>query len=59
VSLVAIAYDPAKDFAPVSMLGSSPFVLAIHPGVPAQTVQELIALAKAKSWRHPRRKRGR
>jgi tripartite-type tricarboxylate transporter receptor subunit TctC len=47
-SLVAIAYDPVKDFAPVSMLGSSPFVLALYPGVPAQTVQELIALAKAK-----------
>jgi tripartite-type tricarboxylate transporter receptor subunit TctC len=47
-SLVAIAYDPVKDFAPVSMLGSSPFVLALFPGVPARTVQELIALAKAK-----------
>jgi tripartite-type tricarboxylate transporter receptor subunit TctC len=47
-SLAAIAYDPVKDFAPVSMLGSSPFVLALYPGVPAQTVQELIALAKAK-----------
>jgi tripartite-type tricarboxylate transporter receptor subunit TctC len=47
-SLVAIAYDPVKDFAPVSMLVSSPFVLALYPGVPAQTVQDLIALAKAK-----------
>jgi tripartite-type tricarboxylate transporter receptor subunit TctC len=47
-SLVAIAYDPVRDFAPVSMLGSSPFVLALYPGVPAQSVQELIALAKAK-----------
>jgi tripartite-type tricarboxylate transporter receptor subunit TctC len=47
-SLVAIAYDPVKDFAPVSMLGNSPFVLALYPGVPAQTVQDLIALAKAK-----------
>jgi tripartite-type tricarboxylate transporter receptor subunit TctC len=47
-SLAAIAYDPVKDFAPVSMLGSSPFVLALYPGVPAQTVQDLIALAKAR-----------
>ena len=47
-SLATIAYDPVKDFAPVSMLGSSPFVLALYPGVPAQTVQDLIALAKAK-----------
>ena len=47
-SATTISYDPVKDFAPVSMLGSSPFVLALFPGVPAQTVQELIALAKAK-----------
>ena len=43
-----LPYDPAKDFAPVAMLGHSPFVLALYPGVPAQTVQELIALARAK-----------
>src|SRR5258708_17486872 len=47
-SATTISYDPVKDFAPVSMLGSSPFVLALYPGVPAQSVQELIALAKAK-----------
>jgi tripartite-type tricarboxylate transporter receptor subunit TctC len=47
-STAAINYDPVKDFAPVSMLGSSPFVLALYPGVAAQTVPELIALAKAK-----------
>ena len=47
-SLAPLPYDPAKDFAPVSMLGHSPFVLALHPGVPAQTVPELIALARAK-----------
>ena len=43
-----LGYDPVKDFAPVSMLGSSPFVLAVYPGLPAKTVAELIALAKAK-----------
>jgi tripartite-type tricarboxylate transporter receptor subunit TctC len=47
-SLAALAYDPIRDFAPVSMLGSSPFVLALYPGVPARSVQDLIALAKAK-----------
>ncbi len=47
-SLATLAYDPVKDFAPVAMLGSSPFVLAMYPGVPAQTIAELIALAKAK-----------
>src|SRR4029077_14774431 len=42
------AYDPVKDFAPISMIGASPFVLALYPGVPAKTVPELIALAKTK-----------
>jgi tripartite-type tricarboxylate transporter receptor subunit TctC len=48
VSTAALNYDPAKDFAPVSMLGSSPFVLALYPGVPVSSVAELIALAKSK-----------
>ena len=47
-STANVSYDPVKDFAPVSMLGSSPFVLAMYPGVPAQNVRELIALAKRK-----------
>jgi tripartite-type tricarboxylate transporter receptor subunit TctC len=47
-SLVSLTYDPVKDFAPVAMLGSSPFVLALYPGVAATSVPELIALAKAK-----------
>jgi tripartite-type tricarboxylate transporter receptor subunit TctC len=47
-SLASLSYDPVKDFAPVSMLGSSPFLLALYPGVAAKTVPELIALAKAK-----------
>ena len=40
-------YDPVADFAPVSLLVLVPNVLAVHPDVPAQTVQELIDLAKA------------
>jgi tripartite-type tricarboxylate transporter receptor subunit TctC len=47
-SLATLPYDPVKDFAPVSMLGHSPFLLALYPGVPAHSVPELIALAKAK-----------
>ena len=43
-----LGYDPVKDFAPVSMLGSSPFVLSVYPGLPARSVAELLALAKAK-----------
>ena len=41
-------YDPVKDFAPISMIGVSPFVLAAYPGLPIHNVAELIALAKAK-----------
>lgn len=41
-------FDPAKDFAPISLLGTSALVLVVHPQVPAQNVRELIALAKQK-----------
>jgi tripartite-type tricarboxylate transporter receptor subunit TctC len=37
-----------KDFAPISLLASQPFVLVLHPSVPAKTVPELIALARAR-----------
>jgi tripartite-type tricarboxylate transporter receptor subunit TctC len=42
------SYDPRKDFAPISAIGESPFVLDVNPGLPVHNVQELIALAKAK-----------
>lgn len=41
-------YDPLADFVPVAMPGAGAFVLVVHPSVPARTVQELVALAKAK-----------
>jgi tripartite-type tricarboxylate transporter receptor subunit TctC len=41
-------YDPVRDFAPVSILASVPFVLVVNPSVPAKNVAELIALARAK-----------
>jgi tripartite-type tricarboxylate transporter receptor subunit TctC len=40
-------YDPTKDFAPVCMMGAGAFVLAVHPSVPVNNVQELIAYAKS------------
>jgi tripartite-type tricarboxylate transporter receptor subunit TctC len=43
-----LPYDPVKDFAPVTMVGFSPYVLVVNPNVPAKTVAELIALAKSK-----------
>jgi tripartite-type tricarboxylate transporter receptor subunit TctC len=42
-----LAYDTLKDFAPVTLLASAPFLLAAHQGVPAGSVRELIAYAKA------------
>lgn len=41
-------YDPVRDFAPVTLIGGSVMVLVTHPSVPATSVKELIALAKAK-----------
>jgi tripartite-type tricarboxylate transporter receptor subunit TctC len=43
-----LPYDPVKDFAPVAMIGSQPYVLVLHPALPARNLAELIALAKAK-----------
>ena len=43
-----LPYDPIKDFAPISLVGSSPLVLALHPSVPAKDVRGLVALARAR-----------
>jgi tripartite-type tricarboxylate transporter receptor subunit TctC len=42
-----VPYDPFKDFTPVSLVAVSPNVVTVHPSVPANTMQELIALIKA------------
>jgi tripartite-type tricarboxylate transporter receptor subunit TctC len=41
-------YDVINDFAPISLISSSPSLLAVHPSTPARSVAELLALAKAK-----------
>ena len=43
-----LRYDLKKDFAPITMVGSTPFLLVVHPGVPAHSVKELIAVAASK-----------
>ena len=43
-----LPYDPAKDFAPITVLASVPNVLIVHPSVGVKSVAELVALAKAK-----------
>lgn len=42
-----LPFDPIKDFAPISLVGIVPNVLAVYPGVPANSVKELVAYAKA------------
>jgi tripartite-type tricarboxylate transporter receptor subunit TctC len=44
--LKTMTYDPIKDFTPVARTGDLPFMLVIHPDIPANSVAELIALAK-------------
>lgn len=43
-----LAFDPVKDFTPLTMVATSPSVLVAHPSLPANNVSELVALAKAK-----------
>jgi tripartite-type tricarboxylate transporter receptor subunit TctC len=44
-------YDTLRDFAPISLATISPFVLTLHPSLPAKTLKEFIALAKAQPGR--------
>jgi tripartite-type tricarboxylate transporter receptor subunit TctC len=46
-SLYKLAYDPANDFAPVSQVALSPYILVVNNSVPAKSVRDLVALAKA------------
>jgi tripartite-type tricarboxylate transporter receptor subunit TctC len=43
-----LSFDPLRDFTPIGMIGSSPFMLVSSPHVPTTTLQEFVALAKAK-----------
>ena len=45
--LYKLPFDVVKDFAPITQVSTSPGVLVVHPSVPAKSVKELIALAKA------------
>ncbi len=47
-ALYKLSYDPIKSFAPVSIMATGPNVLVVNPTLPAKTVQELLALVKAK-----------
>jgi tripartite-type tricarboxylate transporter receptor subunit TctC len=41
-------YDPIKDFAPVTLVTTSPYVVTVHPSIPARSIKQLVALAKAR-----------
>ena len=43
-----LPYDPVRDFAPVALIGEVPLLLVAHPSLGVQSVQDLVALAKAK-----------
>jgi tripartite-type tricarboxylate transporter receptor subunit TctC len=43
-----LPYDSTADFAPVTLMAQYPFILTVHPSVPAKSVRELVALAKAR-----------
>ena len=47
-SLYKLNYDPVGGFEPITLVSQQPFVLIVHPSVPAKSVKELIALAKSK-----------
>ncbi|MFN9489722.1 MAG: tripartite tricarboxylate transporter substrate binding protein [Betaproteobacteria bacterium] len=46
-ALYKLPYDPVKDIQPIVMIGDTGFILAVHPSVPAKTIPDLIANAKA------------
>jgi len=47
-ALRQIPYDPVKDFAPVGLIGLSPYVVIVHPSVPASSIKQLVALVRSR-----------
>jgi tripartite-type tricarboxylate transporter receptor subunit TctC len=43
-----LPYDPIKDFAPISLVGTTDYTLVVHPSLPVRSVKELVALAQAR-----------
>jgi len=43
-----LPYDPVRDYAPISLLANAPYLLVVHPTLPAKSVAELVALVKAR-----------
>ena len=47
-SLYRLSFDPVNGFEPITLVSQQPFILVVHPSLPARSVKELVALAKAK-----------
>jgi tripartite-type tricarboxylate transporter receptor subunit TctC len=47
-ALSELSYDPVKDITSIILIGDSPFIMTVNPAVPANTLQDLVRLAKAK-----------
>ena len=47
-ALRKIPYDPVKDFAPISLVGITPYVIIVHPSLPVRSVQDLVTLTKSR-----------
>jgi tripartite-type tricarboxylate transporter receptor subunit TctC len=45
----SVKYDPVKDFVPITLVASTPYLLVLHPSVPAKSVKEFVALMKSQS----------
>jgi tripartite-type tricarboxylate transporter receptor subunit TctC len=48
-----LPYDAVKDFAPISLVNEAPFVVVVHPSLPARSIRDLVSLAKAQPGRAP------
>jgi tripartite-type tricarboxylate transporter receptor subunit TctC len=42
-----LRYDPVRDFAPIALVANAPYLLVVHPNVPARSVKELVGLVKS------------
>ena len=54
VALYKLTYDPIKGIAPVTLITKGPFIVSVHPSVPAKDTKELIALARETAHSHVR-----
>ena len=47
-ALQKTSYDPQRDFAPVGLVGTSPYIIVVHPSIPAHSMQQLLALIRTR-----------